>query len=128
MLKSLRALLRRPRRLGRVDVARLVLGTWLAVHAVVVAGVPVADALAGHGRPMVAHWEDAQDTSCPPQHDPETCQLCQQLTTALVVASTEPDAPAAVVRQGTRFPGDPGTARCDDGLRGFAVSRGPPAA
>ncbi len=56
--------------------ARAMLALWLGLYAAVVAVVPLADARAGHGA-AVAHWEDASDTSCPPQHDTSACQLCQ---------------------------------------------------
>lgn len=50
---------------------------WLAVFGVATIGLPVADALAGHASDVVAHWEDADDRDCPPQHDVSACQVCQ---------------------------------------------------
>lgn len=49
---------------------------WLVVYALVAVAVPVAEATASHA-PVEAHWEDANDSSCPPRHDASTCQLCQ---------------------------------------------------
>lgn len=48
----------------------------MLVFALVSVAMPVADAAAHHA-PVVAHWEDASDESCPPQHDASTCQVCQ---------------------------------------------------
>lgn len=63
---------------GRSAAARLVIGLWLGLYGLVAALAPVVDARVGHGA-VVAHWEDASDTSCPPQHDASACQLCQLL-------------------------------------------------
>jgi hypothetical protein len=54
---------------------------WLGLYILIAAVVPVADAGAPHAD-VVAHWEDASDTSCPPQHDASACQLCQLVTGA----------------------------------------------
>ena len=86
-------------------VTRLIAALWLAAHVAVVAAVPVLDARAGHVDRVVAHWEDATDTSCPPQHDVAACQLCQQL----VAAGKAPAASAglaALVRPADRPPPD----------------------
>jgi hypothetical protein len=69
----------RRRASGRGTMARLTVGLWLGLYALVVAVVPVVDAGVGHGA-VVAHWEDASDTTCPPQHDASACQLCQLIT------------------------------------------------
>lgn len=70
---------------GRGALARLLAGLWLVVHAAVVGGAPILDAGVEHGQ-VVAHWEDASDTSCPPRHDASACPLCQ-------IASAEGRAP-----------------------------------
>ncbi|MEX2180808.1 MAG: hypothetical protein WD771_02090 [Gemmatimonadaceae bacterium] len=94
-----------PRR-GRC--ARVIAGLWLLAHVGVVAAVPVIDARAGHADRVVAHWEDANDTSCPAQHDLAACQLCQQVvaagkvtgaTTALVGVLTPAERPPVDVRE-----------------------------
>lgn len=121
------ATLRRLRRaLGRAGLARVVVGVWLAVHGFSVTAVPVADALAGHADEVVAHWEDAQDTSCPPQHDPATCQLCQQIGTSLSDGPASRVAPVAVVRGAGLPPRGEGTGACEASLRGAPDPRGPP--
>lgn len=121
--------LRRPRRaLGRGGLARLVVGVWLAIHGLVAVGGPVADGLLGHGDPVTAHWEDAQDTSCPPQHDPATCQLCQQIVTSLPDGPTVRVAPVAVVRAAGVLPLGLGLGAYEAARRGAPDPRGPPAA
>jgi hypothetical protein len=74
---------------GRGVLSRVVTGLWLATYLLVVGAVPVVDARDGHGV-VVSHWEDANDTSCPPQHDASACQLCQ-----LIGGSGAPAAGAA---------------------------------
>ncbi len=100
----------RRRASGRGTLARLAIGLWLGLYASVVAVVPVVDARAGHGA-VVAHWEDASDTSCPPQHDVSACQLCQLISgpgrpnsgrVAVPVPASDESRPAAAVR--TRAP------------------------
>ena len=119
----------RPRRaLGRDGLARLVVKIWLTIHGLVVVGAPVADGLLGHGDPVTAHWEDAQDTSCPPQHDPATCQLCQQIVTSLHDGRTARVAPVAVVRAAGVLPLDLGLGAYETARRGAPDPRGPPAA
>lgn len=113
---------------GRGGVARLVIGLWLAVHGLVVVGTPIVDALVGHADAVVAHWEDAQDTSCPPVHDPATCQLCQQITTGVGGEAPGRPTPVAAVRAAT-FPADGHViGACEAALRGAPDPRGPPAA
>ncbi len=123
VLLALRRPLRAPSRTG---LARAVVGAWLAVHGFVVAAAPVADALAGHTESVVAHWEDAQDQSCPPLHDPATCQLCQQVTSALSDGPVDRVAPAVVVRQAAVGPQEPGLGAAPAVLPGGASPRGPP--
>ncbi|HEX4932594.1 MAG TPA: hypothetical protein VFV33_05400, partial [Gemmatimonadaceae bacterium] len=100
MRSRLHDLLRRARTAhGRVALARTVVGVWLAIHAVVAFAAPVADAIAGgHAEAVVAHWEDANDTSCPPRHDPATCQVCQVVPARVGDGATVRVAPVAVRR------------------------------
>lgn len=121
------AFLRRSRRaLGRAGLARVVVGAWLAVHGFAVTMAPVADAVAGHAESVVAHWEDAQDTSCPPLHDPATCQLCQQIGTSLSDGPAARVAPVAIVRSAALPPHSDGLGACEAALRGAPDPRGPP--
>lgn len=121
------ASLRRLRRaIGRAGLARVVVGAWLAVHGFAVMAAPVADALAGHTDSVVAHWEDAQDTSCPPLHDPATCQLCQHIGASLSDGPAARVAPVAVVRDAGLPPRGDGTEACEAALRGAPDPRGPP--
>jgi hypothetical protein len=60
-------------------VARVLATIWLFTYAALVAGVPILDAATDHSDRVVAHWEDANDSSCPPLHDPGACLLCQQV-------------------------------------------------
>lgn len=121
--------LRRPwRALGRGTAARIVVGLWLAVHAAVAIAAPVADGMLGHGEPVIAHWEDAQDTSCPPQHDPATCQLCQQIVTSLNDGPADRVAPVPVVRAAEVLPRALGLGAYETARRGAPDPRGPPAA
>lgn len=114
------------RALGRAGLARVVIGLWLAVHGFAVTLAPVADAMAGHAESVVAHWEDAQDTSCPPLHDPATCQLCQHLGTTLSDGPVARVAPVAVARVSGQRPRTEGLAACASALRGAPDPRGPP--
>lgn len=118
---------RTQRALRRGGFARLVIGVWLAVHGFVVAAAPLADAMAGHVESVVAHWEDAQDTSCPPQHDAATCQLCQQLNTSITDDLADRAAPVSVVRAAEVLPREQGKRANEAALRGAPDPRGPPA-
>jgi hypothetical protein len=120
---TLRRTLRAARRRG---FARLVLGVWLAIHGVVVAGAPAADAMLGHAESVVAHWEDAQDTSCPPLHDPATCQLCQQVSTGFTDDLAGRHASVPVVRRAEILPRELQVGACDSAIRGASDPRGPP--
>jgi hypothetical protein len=111
---------------GRGALARLVVGMWLAVHGLVAVAVPVADGMLGHGEQVVAHWEDAQDTSCPPQHDPATCQLCQQVVTSVNDGPADRVAPVSVRRAAGVRPLDLGLGAYEAARRGAPVPRGPP--
>lgn len=122
-----RTLSRTQRALRRGRFARLVVGVWLAVHAVVVAAAPVTDAMAGHVESVVAHWEDAQDTSCPPLHDPATCQLCQHLNTSITDELADRAASVKVVRAAEVLPRGQGKRANEAALRGAPDPRGPPA-
>lgn len=59
--------------------SRALAAAWLAVYMLVAMALPIADARADHGESVIAHWEDANDTRCPPQHDLSECQLCQTI-------------------------------------------------
>lgn len=109
-------------------VGRLVLGIWLLVHVFVVGAAPVADALAGHGAEVVAHWEDAQDTSCPPQHDPATCQVCQSLQSTGQLTRPERVAMVATLDGSVVRGRTDGLAAKDTDRLGLPDSRGPPTA
>jgi hypothetical protein len=117
-----------PRTNWRGGLARAVVGVWLAIHGLVAVAVPVADGMLGHGDPVIAHWEDAQDTSCPPQHDPATCQLCQQIITSLNDGPVERVAPVTVVRAAVVLPLDLGLGAYETARRGAPDPRGPPSA
>lgn len=65
---------------GRISACqRSLSGFWLVVYALITLGIPVADARAEHGAPVVAHWEDGTDSNCPARHDASTCQLFQSV-------------------------------------------------
>jgi hypothetical protein len=108
-------------------VARVVLGLWLAIHTVVIAAAPTADAVLGHADRVVAHWEDAQDTSCPPLHDPATCQLCQQVSACFGADASGPASPAEIVRTASVLPRALGLHGRTTVHRGAGSPRGPPA-
>lgn len=72
--------IRRLRPLARGLFTRVFTACWLLLQVTVVGAVPLVDAQAGHAGRVVAHWEDASDTTCPPMHDTGDCQLCQQVT------------------------------------------------
>ncbi len=97
--------LKDPRRRGLL--ARVLVGGWLLLQIGLVAAVPVVDARVGHADQVVAHWEDASDTSCPPLHDTAVCQLCQQVVAAARTTAHRPLLPvvaraAQVVPSGAR--------------------------
>lgn len=118
LLPRLLASLQRTRRaLRHAGLARVVIGAWLAVHGFAVAAAPLADALAGHAESVVAHWEDAQDDTCPPLHDPATCQLCQQIGTSLLAGASASEGQAPVARVA-------GIPPRDAGLGAYAADRG----
>ncbi len=108
-------------------------GLWRAfgrglvvVQAMVAFALPVADAASVHA-PVVAHWEDASDTACPPQHDQSTCATCQLVRLPGNVPAQAPHVPlaggaASVPPAGpdARYLGEPSI--------GFAPSRAPPEA
>lgn len=98
----------------------------VAVQAVVAFALPVADAGAVHA-PVAAHWEDASDTSCPPQHDQSTCATCQsgRLVAHVPADGAAMPASARVVRAGRS---DTGVRSVGSPTRGTAASRAPPAA
>lgn len=56
---------------------RAIASLWLALFAFASLGVPVLDAKLDHSADVAAHWEDADDRSCPPRHDASVCQLLQ---------------------------------------------------
>ncbi len=122
----LRTPLRTPPALTRIGVVRVVVGVWLAIHTTVVAAAPIADARLGHAERVVAHWEDAQDTSCPPLHDPATCQLCSQVSAAFAHAAADRVAPIEVVRAAAVCAPEPGHGAPRDLRPGAASPRGPP--
>jgi hypothetical protein len=103
-----------------------VIGAWLAVHAFVIAAAPLADAMAGHAEAVVAHWEDAQDTSCPPQHDQSACQLCQVVTGAFGDTISERDEPVRLARAAGPLARDAGPHAAASALIGSPDPRGPP--
>lgn len=123
-------LLRRARAArGRVALARAVVGVWLAIHAAVAFAAPVAEAIAGgHAESVVAHWEDASDTSCPPQHDPATCQVCQIVPAQVGDGATGRVAPVEFRRTIDLPPRAEGLAACAVVLDGTPPPRGPPTA
>jgi hypothetical protein len=110
-----------------VGMRRAMAGLWLMVYALVAVAVPVADATASHA-PVVAHWEDATDSSCPPRHDASVCQVCQANAAAgsLPAASPAPLAPVALATAAGVVPDRAGDV--PEPERGTPPSRGPPAA
>lgn len=113
---------------GRSRLVRVLIGAFLAVHGFVIAVAPIADAMAGHADGVVAHWEDAQDTSCPPQHDQSACQLCQVVSASFGGASSERVGPARLARAEAPLPRDAGLGAYPSALRGSPHPRGPPRA
>ena len=130
MHRRLLDLLRRRRTApGRVARARAVVGVWLAIHALVAFAAPLADAIAGgHAETVVAHWEDASDTSCPPRHDPATCQVCQIVPARVGDGATVRVEPVDVRRTIDLPPQAGGLAACTVARAGSPHPRGPPAA
>lgn len=103
---------------------RVVSGLWLVLYAVVAVALPVADAAATHA-PVAAHWEDASDTSCPPQHDASACQVCQSASAFGRVPANGPALPAAEpVEQFVALDDITTAARAPS--RGEPASRAPP--
>lgn len=90
--------------LGRGAISRVVTGLWMALYLLVVGVVPVIDARDGHGD-VVAHWEDANDTSCPPQHDASACQLCQLIGGSGAPAADPQHFPPCQARERSPVPG-----------------------
>lgn len=111
---------------GRSRFLRLIIGSWLAVHAFVIAAAPVADALTEHSDAIVAHWEDAQDTTCPPQHDLEVCQLCQVVSATFGGKVAPGFIPARLTLATAPTPFDDGLGAHPLALRGSPHPRGPP--
>jgi hypothetical protein len=110
---------------ARSRVRRLVAGLWLAAFALFTAGLPILDAAVGHATDVVAHWEDAGDRDCPPQHDPSTCQLCQSHS----VARRTEGATVAIAAAELRGAARPATGVLrgrSDAQRGVPTTRGPP--
>jgi len=110
----------------RSRVLRALIGAWLAVHGFVIAAAPIADSMAVHAESVVAHWEDAQDTSCPPQHDASACQLCQVVSATFAEGIWDRVASVGLVRVAEPVPGDVGL-EASSAQRGAPRSRGPPA-
>ena len=63
----------------------------MALHLLVVAAVPLADAQTLHADEVVAHWE-SEGAECPTSHGADDCQLCQLLVAgrALPAATAAP--------------------------------------
>lgn len=105
---------------------RAFVGAWLAVHAFVIAAAPVADALTDHSSAMAVHWEDAQDTNCPPPHGPEACRLCQVISTTFGRTVTPEWGDARLRLAAAPPPTDAGLGAQPLALRGSPHPRGPP--
>jgi hypothetical protein len=86
----------------RGPVARALLGLWMGVYLFAVSAAPIADTLAGHGRAVVAHWEDSSDERCPPKHEEVGCQFVQAAFGAGVVSPVA--GPRAVERATVALP------------------------
>lgn len=109
----------------RSRLLRAVIGVWLGVHGFVIAAAPIADAMTVHAESVVAHWEDAQDTNCPPVHDPSACQLCQVVSATFAEGLSGRVASARVVLAAEPLPGAVGLG-ASSVQRGAPHSRGPP--
>jgi len=83
---------------SRARLARLVATLLLAVHAATVGALPLLDAGAAEA-PVVAHWEDLGDQTCPPAHDAAACRTCQLLGADRVGAASR-DVPVAASSEG----------------------------
>ena len=105
---------------------RALIGAWLALHVFVVGAAPVVDALEGHGRTVVAHWEDLSSDHCPPLHDELACQLVQVFGAGALLPA--PAAPVATVwaLESASLPVAAERA-WDAGQRARPSTRGPPA-
>lgn len=104
------------------------MGAWLAVHVLVLAVAPIADAQAEHAERIVAHWEDAQERSCPPLHDPAVCQLCQVVSATFGGTAGVALAPTSLVSVAAPRPRDREHVARAAALRGSPAPRGPPSA
>lgn len=108
------------------DMRRMVASLWLVVYALVAVAVPVADAAGSHA-PVTAHWEDANDSSCPPRHDASTCQLCQAGNSAVPLPPVAPALRAIELDVAPRLTGR-GVDEVPSPVRGTPPSRAPPRA
>lgn len=111
---------------GRSRLLRTVIGVTLAIHGFVIAAAPVADALSEHADSIVAHWEDAQDTRCPPQHDASACQLCRVISATSGETVPERGAAARVVSVTDMILRDASLGSRANALGGSPRPRGPP--
>lgn len=87
---------------GRGPLARVLTGLWMALHLLVVAAVPLADAQTLHADEVVAHWE-SEGAECPTSHGADDCQLCQLLVAGRALPATA-TAPALPARPAARIP------------------------
>lgn len=110
----------------KVGMRKALAALWLVVYAFVAVAVPVAEATASHA-PVVAHWEDANDSSCPPRHDASTCQLCQAGAAAGLLPAESAKVPPLEVPQEAPA-AQPSLADVPAPERGTPPPRGPPIA
>jgi hypothetical protein len=105
---------------------RALMGAWLALHVLVVAAAPLADAQADRAERIIAHWEDAQERDCPPLHDPSACQLCQVVSATFGGTAGAALAPIHLVHVAVPLPRDREYVALAAALRGSPAPRGPP--
>lgn len=110
---------------SRARLARLVAALLLALHAATVGALPLLDAGSAEA-PVVAHWEDLGDQSCPPAHDAAACRTCQLLGADRVLAEVQ--AVPAVLASAGRI-GSEGRVRApaEAATIGSGAPRAPPA-
>lgn len=104
---------------------RGIAGLWLALFAFAGLGMPVIDALVVHSTDVAAHWEDADDRSCPPRHDASVCQLFQAHQSARA-SQGESLAANPETEYHARRPEALRRLQAQAGLIGGPTSRGPP--
>ncbi len=105
---------------GRSAMKRFAATLLMLAYAAIQVAIPVLDAQTNHAERIVAHWQDASETNCPPLHDPAVCQVCQQMGQAGWVALSGPLLPPSYAGAT-----EPTLDLCQPPLRAFSFLRPP---